>query len=494
MLNEIKNDGELALILGHEIAHVEAGHGLGSAVREHLSRLSAYRRILALEAAGELDGHVEWVLAEVEIPEDFKQSIQEEIRVELLAEARSRYTAGVENAMSELRYGSNRDLEIAADARGMSLAAAAGYDPSQIIGLLERFDANSLPYGGAQYPRARRLAAMEILEQLPPSNRVDGTILITCLTNDQAHEEISFRAMPALTEERASLLSEKTVLLEFEAPSDQNTPPLEAGVPLVALMIEETTDEAPELPGASAMADAGDVGSSVNAGESEDVILVDLMDMNDSETTTPVEGAGVESDPASKPQEPTTNEIPMEVLVVATPVAQEPADTDEAPVVIVASEPKVTPAAQEPIEDDSEDQLEEPVEEEETPAMPEVRFDPEHFTRFISRREFNQMATPTDQSVFASFISRNSNLETSFLRFSVRGHCELSIDGPFTDDTRALVIPEARNLSVWCVRDGGKHRMADTHGAAHLLERADSSFSLVNRSGKPIEGWIVIGR
>ena len=192
MLNELQSDSELALVLGHEIAHVEAGHGLGRAVSDHLGRLSAYRRILALEAAGELDGHIEWVLAEVEIPEDFKQSIQKEIRVELLAEARSRYTAGVQNAISELRYGSNRDLEIAADARAMSLASAAGYDPSQISPLLERFDANTLPYGGAQYPRARRLAAIEILEQLPPSNRVDGTVLITCLSNDQTHEEISF--------------------------------------------------------------------------------------------------------------------------------------------------------------------------------------------------------------------------------------------------------------------------------------------------------------
>ncbi len=36
--------------------------------------------------------------------------------------------------------------------------------------------------------------------------------------------------MPALTEERASLLSEKTMLLEFEPPSEQNLPPLEQQV------------------------------------------------------------------------------------------------------------------------------------------------------------------------------------------------------------------------------------------------------------------------
>ena len=494
MLNELKSDGELALVLGHEIAHVEGGHGLGRAANDHLERLSAYRRILALESAGELDGHIEWVLAEVEIPEDFKQAIQKEIRVELLAEARSRYTAGVENAMSELRYGSNRDLEIAADARSMSLSSAAGYDPSRIIVLLERFDANSLPYGGAQYPRARRLAAMEILEQLPPATSADGTILITCLTNDQAHEEISFRAMPALTEERASLLSEKTMLLEFEPPSEQNLPPLEAGIPLVALMGEEAPQDLAELPVEGARSDAGVEEAQVEGTESAEVILVDLMDMEEAEPIASEQVASVESETKAAPQETAPVEIPMVALVAATPVAEAPEDTTEAPV--VATEPEAAAQTAEPIEDDSEGPMDELGEEdaEEPEAAPEVRFDPEHFTRFVSRREFNQMATPTEQSVFAAFISRHSELETRFLRFSVRGHCELSMEGPFSDETRALVIPDDRRLSVWCVRDGSKHRMADTHGAAHLLEGADSSFSLVNRSARPIEGWIVIGR
>ena len=65
---------------------------------------------------------------------------------------------------------------------------------------------------------------------------------------------------------------------------------------------------------------------------------------------------------------------------------------------------------------------------------------------------------------------------------------------PTSDDSTVLLIPESQNLAIWCVRDGAKHRMADSHGPAHLLEAEDSSFSIVNRGKRPIEGWIVIGR
>ena len=130
----------------------------------------------------------------------------------------------------------------------------------------------------------------------------------------------------------------------------------------------------------------------------------------------------------------------------------------------------------------------------ETPQEPEVVFDPEHFTRFVDRHEFNQQATPTDRSMFADFISRHSEKSTTFLKFSIRGHSELTIEGPFTDDSLALVIPENRKLSLWCVRDGTKHRIPNTRGSAHALDSLDSSFSLVNTTGEPIDGWVVIGR
>ena len=125
---------------------------------------------------------------------------------------------------------------------------------------------------------------------------------------------------------------------------------------------------------------------------------------------------------------------------------------------------------------------------------PEVVFDPEHYTRFVTRHEFNQSASPNEQSTFADFISRHSEKETAFLRFSVRGHSELTIEGPFPENTLALVIPETPRLSIWCVRGGSKHRMAETRGAAYLLEPEDASFSIVNSKSIPVDGWVVIGR
>ena len=524
MLQMLETDSELALILGHEIGHVEGGHGLGGNwgdQNNHFERLSAYRRVLALEATGELDGHIDWVLAEVEIPEDFKQSVRQEIREELLAEARSRYIAGMENAMSELRHGSNRELEIAADARAMSLASAAGYDPNRILVLMDRFDASSLPYGGAQYPRARRIAAMEILEVLEsasgvneraqgpsPSRRrgtvqrstpsgIDRNILITCLENDLTHEEIRSRAMPALDENRATLMSDKVVMLEFEPPSEEPEVPLAAGIPLVAWL--DTPDE-PEVE--VDLIEPQETGiqteeTMVASTEPGDESLVDLMDSDDSgssESANAVAAAAViamRNEEEPKPEVANTDpvaattpaEVPMTPLEPAMAVDTQAPEVEEEPVDLVPEE------ASDEDSDEVKDDMEPEVETE-----PEVIFDPEHYTRFVTRHEFNQLANPNERALFADFISRHSEKKTAFLRFAVRGHSEMTIEGPFTDDSLVLVIPENRKLSLWCVREGAKHRIPNTRGSAHILDSEDSSFSLVNSTEKPVDGWVVIGR
>ena len=523
MLQMLETDSELALILGHEIGHVEGAHGLGTNwgdQSDHFARLSAYRRVLALEATGELDGHIDWVLADVEIPEDFKQSVREEIREELLAEARSRYIAGMENAMSELRHGSNRELEIAADARAMSLASAAGYDPQRILVLLERFDATSLTYGGAQYPRARRLAALEILDQLPPSAGTDdgeqsrsgrrgpakvqrtlGTdrnTLIICLENEIAHEEIRSRAMPALDEDRATLMSEKVVMLEFTPPSEDPEVPMAAGISLVALL---ETPEEPELEidliesQETVVVETEEiVVASAEPSDDSQVDLVDSDDSGSSKSLNAVAAAAViamrneeEAQPELRETDPvettTPSEVPMIALEPAMVADAEDSKSSEEPVELVVEEVNLETAVETQEETAPE-----------TETAPEVVFDPEHYTRFVTRHEFNQSANPTDKSIFADFISRHSEKETTFLRYSVRGHSEMTIEGPFAENTLALVIPETRKLSLWCVQNGTKHRMPDTRGSAHMLESADTSFSLVNKTEHPVNGWIVIGR
>ncbi|MEE2681688.1 MAG: M48 family metalloprotease [Planctomycetota bacterium] len=489
MLDLIESDSELALVLGHEIGHVEGGHGLGTDWGEggdHFDRFSAYRRVLALEAAGELDGHIDWVMADIEVPEDFKESVRQEIRETLVSEARTRYLAGMENAMSELRHGSNRELEIAADARAMSLASAGGYDPKRILVLLDRFDATPVAYGGARYPRARRMAATEILDQIAgAANRgetpagaptgIDRDILITCLENDLTHEEIRERAMPALDDSRATLMSEKVVMVEFTPPSEEPEAPVATGTSLRALLAPPAE---PEI--AAAEPEAG--------------------------TSTPTsEGADADTvGTAAAREEETENEQPEPTTVVAT-IIDGPADEDSTPqsdvsdpvveedqreVAMETEAPAEVPMT--PLEPARVEEEEEPTAE--TPARPEVVFDPEHFTRFVDRTEFNRQATPTERSMFAAFISRHPEKTARFLRFSIRGHSELTIEGPFTDDSLALVIPENRRLSLWCVRGGSKHRVPDTQGSAHRLDSEDGSLSLVNTTAEPIEGWVVLGR
>ena len=215
LLKTFRTDSELALVLAHEIAHIEHGHGLDSARQENHRRLSAFRRIMMLEELGELDGHIQWMLADLEASDEVRNRVASRIQEALLEESRAQYGAGVRAAARELRHGMDLDLEIVADARAMSLSAAAGYDPNRIEDLLERFDDQPIPYGGAKYPRARRIAAGEILEQLPVATGMDRDTLITCLENDLAREEILSRAESTLDEGRASLLSDRVRFAEL---------------------------------------------------------------------------------------------------------------------------------------------------------------------------------------------------------------------------------------------------------------------------------------
>ena len=52
-------------------------------------------------------------------------------------------------------YGYSSDLEAEADARSAEICAKLGYDPSALLGVLERFRAYKGNYGGAGYPEQR---------------------------------------------------------------------------------------------------------------------------------------------------------------------------------------------------------------------------------------------------------------------------------------------------------------------------------------------------
>ena len=422
LLGTLRTDSELALVLGHEIAHVEHGHGIDSAREGNHRRLSAFRRVMMLEELGELDGHVQWMLADLEAPDEVRDRVENRLREALLEESRAQYGAGVAAAARGLRHAMDLDPEIVADARAMSLSAAAGYDPGRLEDLLERFDDRPIPHGGAKYPRARRIAAREILEQLPPRREVDRDTLITCLENDLAGEEILRRARPTLDERRANLLGDRVRFAELGSVEADVAAPRPVAPPL---------DQA--------------MRASVEAGGEYDA------------------SAPVTMDEAAEPLEVPETRDPVELL------AKQDAESTTGQ---ADPEPDTTAVA--------------------NPGR-EVVYDPEHFTRGVARHEFDRMVSPEERSIFASFIERHPGGDPVFLRFSIRGHGEILAEGPFGPDTVALVLPEESTLRLWRVRGASKVGVPERFGSAHRLGPEDEAVSLVNESGDPVSGWLVLG-
>ena len=298
---------------------------------------------------------------------------------------------------------------------------------------MERFDDRAIPYGGAKYPRARRIAAREVLEQLPPPTGVDRNTLITCLGNDLAREEILRRAGSTLDEGRASLLSGRVRFAELGSVEADVETPRSAAAPLNQAIL-----------------------ASMGTGGG---------------TNAPVP---VAMDEAADPMEVTATEAPIEILAVPAPGPT----TEEA-----STEPVTTVASNGAREPDTTSE-----------ANPdrEVVYDPEHFTRRVTRHEFNQVASPEERSIFASFIERHPGRDPVFLRYSIRGHGEVMAKGPFGPGSVALVMPDESTVRVWRVRGNSKAGAPERFGAAHRLGSDDEAVSLVNESGRPVSGWLVL--
>ena len=112
MLRFLQDEEELGAILGHELAHAELRH----AVYEYQNALAG--RTFARATDGGFN--------------DLMQKM-----------------------MPTIRQGYSVEIEAEADARAVDLVAAAGYRPSALINVLDRFKAQTNSYGGAKYPIQR---------------------------------------------------------------------------------------------------------------------------------------------------------------------------------------------------------------------------------------------------------------------------------------------------------------------------------------------------
>tara|TARA_B100000686_G_scaffold348207_1_gene438671 strand:+ start:615 stop:1586 length:972 start_codon:yes stop_codon:yes gene_type:complete len=154
MLKFLKNEDELAVILGHEIAHVELQHGVKSVGSEKVIKLL---NGLGNFAVGKTSGG--------------KGGLQK-AAIEKLA------TYVMNTILDKMRNGYGVELESEADTRGMTLAYEAGYHSPVMVNLINRFKEVTGSYGGASYPEKRAHLADTHLKTLEASGENEDRVAL----------------------------------------------------------------------------------------------------------------------------------------------------------------------------------------------------------------------------------------------------------------------------------------------------------------------------
>ena len=152
MLKFLKNEDELAVILGHEVAHVELQHGVKSVGSEKMIKLL---NGLGNFAVGQPGG-----------------SGLQKIATEKLA-------AYVMNLLlDKMRNGYGIEIESEADTRGMELAYEAGYHAPVMVNVIKRFKEATGSYGGASYPEKRAHLADTHIKTLEGSGENEDRVAL----------------------------------------------------------------------------------------------------------------------------------------------------------------------------------------------------------------------------------------------------------------------------------------------------------------------------
>ena len=139
LLFQLRNEAELAGVLGHEIMHVVRKHHLDALQKQARLNLAGSVAATALEQRGKDPGEYAWVAAG----------------------ARTLYTRGLD-----------RDDEFDADRAGVVLAARASYDPYGLPAVLQRLDAMAADDGRLALLFKTHPAPADRLAQL--TARMDG--------------------------------------------------------------------------------------------------------------------------------------------------------------------------------------------------------------------------------------------------------------------------------------------------------------------------------
>lgn len=167
MLQFLESEDELAVILGHELAHVEERHGLQSALDSGADKLGSLLAIAQMNADDQLDAFLDKSLATV--PQALRAQAVGQVKTQLLDLLESTLKKVMGAIMENIQKGGNQAFETGADLRGMSLARAAGWNPTALQPVLLRLKEKRGSYGGANYSEQRLPEAKEVVKFLPPA-------------------------------------------------------------------------------------------------------------------------------------------------------------------------------------------------------------------------------------------------------------------------------------------------------------------------------------
>lgn len=187
MLKFLENENELAMILAHEIGHLEFHHSVREMGPENYAAFS----LAALDAATDLnDPAIRQAIvdratsATKAIPffDKLDSSVQQQQIDSAVATALEQAQTLKANAlakMSELAMmvgdtlstGYNVDFEAAADRRAISLGTAAGYDSAALSSVLERIKSRNNGFGEA-YPVDRDVQVENFRKSYPVTDQV----------------------------------------------------------------------------------------------------------------------------------------------------------------------------------------------------------------------------------------------------------------------------------------------------------------------------------
>ena len=150
MLKFLKNEDELAAILGHEMGHMELRHGMSSVGKENVLKLfSLAKEVGTTMATGD------------------KQSLA-------INELKALSDMLFNKMLTAIRNGYGIDMESQADWRSVQFLKTLGYDTKSLYNVLERFKEQKGTYGGASYPEERGADVLKYMKDFDCDDEAMG--------------------------------------------------------------------------------------------------------------------------------------------------------------------------------------------------------------------------------------------------------------------------------------------------------------------------------